>query len=95
MKPKVIAAIIEGALLIIGVHVILILDFCGIKVPILPIIIVAGVLIFALILTLSLLRYDSLRDIRETFKETNLPLYTDKTTLQGHDIKDEEENKNR
>ena len=63
----------------------------GIKFNMLPFLIAAGVLIFLLVLTLSLIRYDAMRDIRAdgSFKGTNLPLYTDNTTLQGHDIREE------
>jgi len=89
-NPKVIALIIEIVLLLLASLTLLILDTVGVTIPIVPVLIVFGVLLFAFILTLSLIRYDSLRSIRKYFKETNLPLYTDSTTLMGHDIKDEE-----
>ena len=90
-NPKVIALIIEIVLLFLSALTLLILDSVGVSISFIPVIIVFGVLLFALILTLSLIRYDSLRSIRKDFKETNLPLYMDSTTLMGHDIKDEEE----
>ena len=89
-NPKVIALIIEIVLLFLSALTLLILDSVGVSISFIPVIIVFGILLFALILTLSLIRYDSLRSIRKDFKETNLPLYTDSTTLMGHDIKDEE-----
>ena len=90
-NPKVIALIIEIVLLFLSALTLLILDSVGVSISFIPVIIAFGVLLFALILTLSLIRYDSLRSIRKDFKETNLPLYTDSTTLMGHDIKDEED----
>ena len=52
-------------------------------------VVVVAILIFALVLTLSLIKHQSMRDIRETFKESNLPLYTDQQTMLLHDIVDE------
>ena len=96
INPKVVALIIEIAILVVGFITLSILDSVGVKLNMVPFLIIAGVLIFALVLTLSLLRYDSMRDIRAdgSFKGTNLPIYTDPTTLQGHDIVEETENKN-
>ena len=90
-NPKVIALIVEIVILVVGFIVLSILDGMGIKLNMIPFVIAAGVLIFLLILTLSLIRYDAMRDIRAdgSFKGTNLPLYTDSTTLQGHDIREE------
>ena len=92
-NPKVIALIVEIVLMIVFAIVILIFDQVGKPIFWIPIVIVFAVLIFLLFLTLSLIRYDSMRDIRAdgSFKGSNLPLYTDQTTLQGHDIKDESE----
>ena len=92
-NPKVIALIVEIVLMIVFAIVILIFDQVGKPLFWIPIVIVFAVLIFSLFLTLSLIRYDSMRDIRAdgSFKGSNLPLYTDQTTLQGHDIKDESE----
>ena len=90
-NPKKIALIIEIVLLVAMLLVFQILEGVGIKINYIPIIIITSVLLFALLLTLSLIRYDSLREIRSNFKDTNLPLYTDPTALLGHDIKDEEE----
>ena len=95
VNPKVIALIIEIGLLTIGFVVLSILNRVGVKFNMIPFVIIAGVLIFALILTLSLMRYDALRDIRAdgSFKGSNLPLYTDNTALQGHDIIEERDTK--
>ena len=90
-NPKVIALIIEIVLLAGFELTALILDSAGKPMNWILLLVVTLVLIFILILTLSLIRYDSMRAIRETFKDTNMPLYTDQTTLMGHDIKDEEE----
>ena len=67
----------------------MILDGVGINTSIWPKIIITGVYLFALTLTLSLIRYDVMRDIRSDFKNTNLPLYTDQTTMICHDLVDE------
>ena len=92
-NPKVIALIIEIVLSAIGGIVLLVLyvNKTPLNVPVT--LIITGVLLFSIILTLSLIRYDALRDIRAdgTFKGSNLPLYTDQTTLQGHDIIEERE----
>ena len=92
VNSKLIALIIEISLLIICGIVILILDSFKIQLNIFIWVAIYAVLIFALLLTLSLIKYDRLRELRSNFKDTNLPLYTDSTTLMGHDIKDEEEN---
>ena len=90
-NPKVIALIIEISLFLIGGIALLILDSLKVHINMIVIIIITGVLMFSLLLTLSLLRYDSFREIRSdgTFKDTNLPIYTDQTSLLGHDIKEE------
>ena len=92
-NPKVIALIIEIVLSTIGGIILLVLyeNKTPLNVPVT--LISTGVLLFSIILTLSLIRYDALRDIRAdgTFKGSNLPLYTDQTTLQGHDIIEERE----
>ena len=90
-NPKVVALIIEIVLLVGVAITASILDSLK-KLPnMIPVVVITLVLVFALVLTLSLIRYDSMRDIRAdgSFKGTNLPLYTDETTLLGHDIKDE------
>ena len=92
-NPKIVALIIEASLLIIGVVVVLIFDAVKKPLNIIPVVIVSGVLVFALFLTLSLIRYDAFREIRSDFKETNLPLYTDPTTMICHDLIDEAEEK--
>lgn len=92
-NQKIIALIIEVILFALAIITILILEGVGVKVSIWPKIIVTGIFLFAFILTLSLIRYDAMRDIRTNFKETNLPLYTDQTTLTGQDIIDETKNK--
>lgn len=88
-NSKIIALIVILLLLLSGGITLLILDNIGVKLNYIPILIVTGVLVFSLLMVLSLIRYDSLREIRTGFKETNLPLYTDSTSLLGHDIKDE------
>ena len=92
-NPKIIALLIEIFLLVTGTIVALIFDGVGKPLYWVPVVIVAGILIFSLILTLSLIKYDALRDIRAdgSFKQTNLPLYTDQTTLTCHDIIEEKD----
>ena len=92
-NPKVIALIIEIVLLVVGTIAALIFEGVGKPLYWVPVAIVAGILIFSLILTLSLIRYDAVRDIRAdgSFKQTNLPLYTDQTTLICHDIIEEKD----
>ena len=92
-NPKIIALIIVIALLLILSIVVLILNNNNISLPVIPLLLVYALLIIALVLVLSLIRYDRLREIRSDgqFKSSNLPLYTDKTTLLCHDIKDEAE----
>ena len=94
-NPKTIAIIVEISLMALFGILIMILDGVGIKLPWIPVVIVFVVLMFSLILTLSLLRYDAMRDIRAdgSFKGSNLPLFTDHTTLQGHDIVEEKNKK--
>ena len=92
VNAKVVALIIEISLLIICGIIVLILDGMKKQINIFIWVAIYFILLFALILTLSLIRYDHLRAIRSEFKNTNLPLFTDNTTLMGHDIKDEEEN---
>ena len=96
INPKYIALIIEVGLLLISTITFSILDGLNVKLNFIPIVIVSVVLIFALVLTLSLIRFDSLRDIRSSdVNKDNLPIYTDNTTLLGHDLKDESEKKER
>ena len=91
VNKKIVALIIEILLFIISGIIVLILDSINKQINIFIWVAIYSVLIFALLLTLSLIRYERLRDIRTNFKDTNLPLYTDNTTLIGHDIKDETE----
>lgn len=93
-NPNKIALIIEIVLFIIGLLIYVILESIGIKINYIPLLIIFGIWLFSFLLTLSLIRYESLRNIRESFKDSNLPLYTDQTTLLGHDLKDEEKKKN-
>ena len=90
-NKKIVALIIEIALLVTLFTILTILDGIGVQFNMIPFVIIMGVIIFALFLTLSLLRYDAMRDIRtdDSFKSSNLPLFTDPTTLQGHDIVEE------
>ena len=93
-NSKIIALIIVIVLFLIGFLIYVILESIGININYILILIIFGILLFSFILTLSLLRYESLRNTRGNFKDSNLPLYTDQTTLLGHDLKDEEEKKN-
>lgn len=93
VNTKYVAFSIEIALLVIGSIIVLILDGIKKQINIFIWVGIYAVLLFALLLTLSLIRYERLREIRLDFKETNLPLYTDNISLMGHDIIDEEENK--
>ena len=92
-NPKVIALIVEIVLFLVFMLILLILYEKEVKLNVPVTLIITGVLLFSILLTLSLLRYDAMRDIRAdgSFKGTNLPLYTDSTTLQGHDIREENE----
>ena len=82
--------------MVIGGVVVIILDSVHVPINMNVAIIITAVLLFVFILTLSLIRYDALRSIREdkTFKKTNLPLYTDPIALTGHDLRDESEVQN-
>ena len=92
INPKIIALIIEAFLIIAWVVIIFIFNNAGIIINNVLLISITVVLIFALLLTLSLIRYDAMREIRlsDMFKD-NVPIYTDRTTLIGHDLKDEAE----
>ena len=91
-NPKVIALIIEIALLIVGGITAMVFDSIGKPIHWIVLVVFGSILIFALILTLSLIRYDAMRDIRaeQSFNKTNLPVYTDQTTMLCHDLIDEE-----
>ena len=91
-NPKVVALIIEVALFVVGITVLLILEGVGVNISFWPKVILTGVFLFVFVLTLSLIRFDAMRNIRTGFKDTNLPIYTDDTTLLGHDIIDEIQN---
>jgi len=95
-NPKTIALIVEIILLLVSGITCMILGGVGVNLPWIPIVIIFAVLMFAFLLTLSLLRLDAMKDIRAdgSFKNTNLPLYTDQTTLQAHDIIEENRRKN-
>lgn len=90
-NPKVIALFIELALSLIGFIVLFIYYKNGIQLNIAATLIITGILLFSIVLTLSKIRFDAMRDIRSdgSFKQSNLPLFTDETTLIGHDIKEE------
>ena len=90
VNPHVIALIIEIALILIGMTVVSVFEWINKPLNMIPVVIVTVVLIIALLTTLSFIRYDALRNIRESdVNKDNLPLYTDQTTLMCHDIKDE------
>ena len=93
-NKKYIALIIEISLIIVCSITGSILDALKKQINIFIWVAVYAVLLFSLLLTLSLIRYERFREIRTGFKDTNLPIYTDNTTLMGHDIIDEQE-KNR
>ena len=91
-NPKVIALIIEIVLFVVGSIVAYIFSSVGKPINNVVLLVGAGIFIFALLLTLSLIRYDAMRDIRESdINKDNVPIYTDNTTLLGHDIKEESE----
>lgn len=92
VDKKIVALIIEIALILISSIVVLVLDGIHKQINVFIWVAIYSVLIFALVLTLSLIKYTRLREIRRGFKETNLPLYTDQTALMGHDIIDEDKN---
>ena len=92
-NPKIIALIVETILFVIGIIILMILEGVGINVTMWPKLIITGVYLFALALNLSLIKYDAMRDIRSEFKNTNLPLYTDETSMICHDLIDEKQNK--
>jgi len=91
VSKKVVALIVEISLIIICSIVVLILDATKHQINIFIWVGIYAALIFALLLTLSFMRFDRLRELRSDFKDTNLPIYTDQTTLMMHEIKDEEE----
>ena len=91
INPKFVAFIVILGLILVLSIVVIVMDTIKKPLPILPIAITYLVLVLIMIVILSMLRYDFMRNIRGTFKETNLPLYTDQTTLMCHDIKDEAE----
>ena len=88
---KVVALLIEIVLLVAVSVVMIVLNGINITFNIIPMVIVTMVIVFCLILTLSMIRYDYMRSNRSEFKETNLPLYTDQTTMLAHDMRDESE----
>lgn len=94
-NPKVIALIVEISIFSVGMTILSILYYNKVEINYIPVLVATLILLFAIVLTLSRIRYEALRDIRAdgTFKQTNLPLYTDETTLIGHDMKDEHENR--
>ena len=89
---KIVALIVEIVLMLLTVAIVLIFDSINKPINMIPIIVIIGVLLFCLILTLSLIRYDAMRDIlsSDVFKD-NIPLFTDQETLICHDLKDESE----
>ena len=94
-NPKIIAVIVEVVLMIIMAVIILVLDNIGKSVPMYTTLIVYGILLFSFFLTLSLIRYDAMRDIRESdINKDNVPIYTDRTTLICHDLKDDGKKEN-
>ena len=103
-NPKIIALIIEGSVFIVGVIFILVFHYgLGRDLNMIPIIIITGIWILAFILTLSLIRYDVVREIRseghyvdKDNKKVFLSIYEDKTTMICHDLKEEnQEEKNK
>ena len=88
---KIIAVIIEISIFVVGAITVLVLDSLKIKYNKIPFIVISAVLLFILVLTLSVVRYDSFRAIRsnkEAFKD-NMPIYTDQQTMICHDLIDE------
>ena len=94
VNKKIVALAIIVFLLVACGVVILILDAIKRQINIFIWVGIYSALLFALVLTLTMIRYERLREIRKDFKNTNLPLYTDNTTLLVQDIIDEKENHN-
>ena len=73
VNPHVIALIIEIALILIGMTVVSVFEWINKPLNMIPVVIVTVVLIIALLTTLSLIRYDALRNIRESDVSDFLP----------------------
>ena len=96
MRPKVIALVVEGALMMTLIILAFIFSSLGHPINIIVILVIGGVLMIAILATLSSLRYDAMRDIRQSdVNKDNLPIYMDITTQIGHDIKEEESKERR
>ena len=89
---KIIALIIEVVILIGFASLSYVLEKINKPINIWVVVVICGTLMFLISLTLSIIRYDSMREVRkDDAYKGNLPLYTDKTTLICHDLKDERE----
>ena len=95
-NPKVIALFIEIVIFLIGFTISSIYFYIFKKQMNNVVIILFCIWIFVFILTLSLIRYDRIREIRSEGHYTNkdekkvfLNIYDDKTSLVCHDLKDE------
>ena len=92
LNPKVIALIIEASLFAMGYIVLFILYKNGVEINYIPVLAVTLVFIFVIVVTLSRIRYDAMRDLRGSdVYQDNVPIYTDDTTLLAHNIIDETE----
>ena len=94
-NPKVIALLIEIGLMISGAVFLMVWYSLGKTLVFWPTIVISVVLLFALIITLNLIRYDAIRAIRSEHyinkekKNVFLTLYSDQTTNICHDLIDE------
>ena len=96
-NPKIIALIVE-IILFLGMTIFVSIYHYGFHndLNMVLMIVLTGIWLFALILTLSLIRYDLIRATRQEGYYTNkdekkvfMNIYTDKETMICHDLKDE------
>ena len=88
---KIVALIIEVVILLASAIIVVVFEKINKPINVIPFAIVSILSLIALIATLSRIRYEYLRAARSDFYNTNLPLYTDKTTMICHDLIDEKE----
>ena len=104
-NPKIIALLVE-VILFTGMTIFVSIYHYGLHkdLNMVLMIVLTGIWLFAFILTLSLIRYDSIRAIRQEGYYTNkdekkvfMNIYSDSRTMICHDLKDEaeEERKNK
>ena len=97
LNPKIFALIIELVIFVVAAVFLYIYHYVF-KQPLIiwPIVIITVIWIFALVITLSRIRYDSIRELRSSGYYTDndnnrifLNIYDDNTSLTCHDLKDE------